>query len=84
MKTAILFVGQEKDIYCIEGLQLDISIKETETVKLTYSFWAPLPMNGYIHDLITQGWVQILTLGNTYHQGFASEGSRQRTAFVTL
>lgn len=57
--TAILFVGQETDIYSIEGLQLDISL--TETVKHRYSFWTLLLMNGYFYDPITQGWVQILT-----------------------
>lgn len=45
----IVVVGQETDIYCTEGLQLDISLTETETVKHKYSFWAPLPMNGYFH-----------------------------------
>lgn len=35
---ATVTVGQERDIYCIEGSQLEISRRETEAIKHRYGF----------------------------------------------
>lgn len=55
------FSRTDDDIGCIEKLQLSISLKDTEPVAKTYlSVPKPLyrEMKDYLHDLITQGWVQ--------------------------
>ena len=55
------FSRTDDDIGCVEKLQLRISLKDTEPVAKTYlSVPKPLyrEMKDYLHDLITQGWVQ--------------------------
>ncbi len=60
-EEAASFSRSDDDIGCIEGLQLNISLKDTTPVTRTYQS-VPRPlyeeMKDYLHDLIAQGWVQ--------------------------
>lgn len=55
------FSRSDNDIGCVENLQLDISLKDSEPVSRTYlSVPKPLyrEMKDYLRDLIAQGWVE--------------------------
>ncbi len=63
-EEAASFSRSDDDIGCIEGLQLNISLKDTTPVTRTYQS-VPRPlyeeMKDYLHDLIAQGWFRSQT-----------------------